>query len=156
MDNSEYQRLRELAWRKGIKDPLEPIQSQQVQQELREERQLTRCLNGLVNAPVSSNFTARVLQAAIKPAAPRRLTWWQRLALPKWAPRLAMGALMVSLGVFTVQQYKSAQNMRRAQDLASVSQLAQLSDVDWLDNFETINRMSQVQAADDELLNSLP
>ena len=159
MDNPEYQRLLELAWKRDlspeegadVKKSLAP----RWQRELEEEQRFTRCIQRLADVPVSSNFTARVLQAAKRSKPVARSSWWHRLALPKWVPRLAMAALTVSLGLLSVQQYKSAQHTRMAHDLVSVSELAQLSEVDWLDNFETINRMSQVEAADDDLLMSL-
>ena len=159
MDNPEYQRLLELAWKRDlspeegtdVKKSLAP----RWQRELEEEQRFTRCIQRLADVPVSSNFTARVLLAAKRSKPAARLSWWHRLALLKWAPRLAVAALTVCFGILSVQQYKSAQHTRMAHDLASVSELAQLSDMDWLDNFETINRMSQVEAADDDLLMSL-
>ena len=159
MDNPEYQRLLELAWKRDlspeegadVKKSLAP----RWQRELEEEQRFTRCIQRLADVPVSSNFTARVLLAAKSSKPVARLSWWHRLALPKWVPRLAMAALTVCLGLFSVRQYKSAQHTRMARDLVSMSELAQLSEVDWLDNFETINRMSQVEAADDDLLMSL-
>jgi hypothetical protein len=132
MNNPEYQRLRDLAW-KGDLGPEERARAKEFlpigsQRELEAEQQFTRCIQRLPDASVSSNFTARVMQSVIRSAPVSRLSWWQ---------------------------YKSAQHTRMAHDLASVSELAQLSDMDWLDNFETINRMSQVEAADDDLLMSL-
>lgn len=159
MNNPEYQRLRDLAW-KGDLGPEERARAKEFlpigsQRELEAEQQFTRCIQRLPDASVSSNFTARVMQSVIRSAPVSRLSWWHRLALLKWAPRLAVAALTVCFGILSVQQYKSAQHTRMAHDLASVSELAQLSDMDWLDNFETINRMSQVEAADDDLLMSL-
>ena len=48
--------------------------------------------------------------------------------------------------------------MRRAHEaraIASVSRLAGLPSIDWLKNFDTINRMNKVKVADDDLLTVL-
>jgi hypothetical protein len=48
--------------------------------------------------------------------------------------------------------------MRRAQEareVASVSRLAGLPSIDWLENFDTINRLNKVKVADDDLLTVL-
>ncbi len=48
--------------------------------------------------------------------------------------------------------------MRRVQEaraMASVGALAGLPSIDWLQNFDTINRMNKVKVADDDLLTVL-
>jgi anti-sigma factor RsiW len=160
MENPEFQKMRESAWRK----PLSPEDQARLDQwtashpDAREdfelERRLTRSLARLPHAPVSSNFTARVLKEATRSPVPKR-GWLSRLQIPRWIPRLAMGTLLLALGLFSVQQYHDAQQAKTARQLVSVGQLATLPKADWLDNFETIDRMSQVQVADADLLSSL-
>ena len=75
--------------------------------------------------------------------------------MPKWVPRLAAGALMLCLGLFSAHQYRAIQMAREASELASVGQLAALPEGEWLDNFDTIERLGRVQVADAELLSSL-
>ena len=115
---------------------------------------LTRALNGLPAAPVSSNFTALVLQAARK--TPRRRGWWRQLDewFPEgWRPRLALGTAMVCLSLVTIREYQALQRQQMAREL--VGRLASNQPVDWLKNFETIQSFDRVQVADNELLEVL-
>ena len=68
---------------------------------------------------------------------------------------LAVGAAMVCLSLLTVREYQIVQRQKMARDLASVGSLAALQPVDWLQNFQTIENLSRVQVADDELLQVL-
>jgi len=119
-------------------------------------------LDRLPPAPVSSNFTALVLQAVrhapARPAQPagRRqfdIASW----LPSgWRPRVALGLTMVCLSFLTVRECQAFQRQRMARDLASVGSLASLQPVDCLQNFQTIANLSRVQVApDDALLEAL-
>jgi hypothetical protein len=116
-------------------------------------------LDRLPPAPVSSNFTALVLQAVQR--APARPAWRRRFDpaswLPAgWVPRVALGATMVCLSLLTVREYQTIQRQRMARDLASVGSLASLEPVDWLQNFQTIKNLNRVQVApDDALLQAL-
>ncbi len=161
MDHPTYQQLKELAWRR----PLHPDEQARLETFLAAnpegrgdwelDLQLTRQLGQLPSAPVSSNFTARVMQAAMRPAPVQKTGWLQRLALPRWLPRYAMVMALVALAGLSVHQYQTLQNSRNARDLAQVTRVAALPEMDWFQDFETINRLSQVQVADNDLLTTL-
>ncbi|MGA2542366.1 MAG: hypothetical protein ABSG78_12500 [Verrucomicrobiota bacterium] len=164
MPNPASQELAELVWRR----PLTPDEMARLRQFLaahpearsqwESEAALTRALNRLPPAPLSSNFTALVLQAVQRAPAPS--PWRRRLDpaswLPaRWMPRLALGVTMVCLGLLTVSASQTIQRQRMARNLASVGNLATLQPVDWMQNFQTIQNLSRVQVADDVLLQVL-
>jgi len=121
------------------------------------ETALDRCLDRLAPAAVSSNFTARVLQqvqrAPLSKAGRRFLpSHW----IPAgWLPRLAVSGLMVWLGMFSVREYQVVHRARMERDLAALSRLATLPPMDWLKNFDTIDKLSKVKVADEDLLTVL-
>jgi len=155
MDNSQLQRLRDQLWRKKPAQA-ELDQSTLAPAQLQDELRLTRLLNRLPNAPVSSNFTARVLQAAAKTEPAPAVAWWQAFTLRRWIPRLAVGLFTLVFGGLSIQQYQAVQHTHIAQSVSHVAvanQDAQLADM--LNNFETIERMSRIQPVDEELLLTL-
>jgi anti-sigma factor RsiW len=165
MPNSDSQELTERAWRRA----LSPDEKARLRQHLAAHPQarrqwecevaLTNALNRLPPAPVSSNFTALVLQAVQR--APARPVWRDRLDPASWfpagwMPRVALGVTMVCLSLLTAREYQTIQRQRMARDLASVGSLATLEPVDCLRNFQTIQNLSRVQVApDDALLEAL-
>ena len=169
MPNPASQELAELVWRR----PLTPDEMARLRQFLaahpearsqwESEAALTRALDRLPPAPVSSNFTAQVLQAVQR--TPARPAWRRQFDLASWLPagwmpRLALAATMVCLSLLTVRecqiiQRQSIQRQRMARDLASVGSLAARQPVDWLQNFQIIENLSRVQVADDGLLQAL-
>jgi len=118
---------------------------------LREAR-LTEALAKLPDAPVPSNFTARVLAAVeLEEAAATRSrgwTWnWRRL----W-PRIAVAAAVLIFGGVSLQRYEvNAQRTVLAKNLALVAR-APAPGVDALENLDVIQRMSQSGRADNDLL----
>jgi hypothetical protein len=114
-----------------------------------EPLELRELLSRLPDATVSSNFTARVMQAVereeLQAARTRGWRWnWHALL-----PRAAVTTMMVAAAGFTFYQHEiSSQRAALAQ---SVALMAQAPSVDALQNFDAIQRMSQPRA-DDELL----
>jgi hypothetical protein len=164
MPRFDAQELTELAWRRAL-TPEEQARLRQflaahpeARSQWEYEAALTRSLNQLPPAPVSSNFTALVLQAVqrapAQPAWPRRLdpASWLPAA---WMPRLAVGAAMLCLSLLTVREYQTLQRQRIARDLASVGSLAALQPLDWMQDFQTIEKLNRAEVADDELLKVL-
>jgi anti-sigma factor RsiW len=164
MQDSDYQQIKERGWRR----PLNPQEAAALHAFLaenpaaREAWKEEAALNNLLsrwNAPtVSSNFTARLLQAI--PRQPARPAWRRWFVLSDWIPegaisRMAMCSLMVGLGLFSFREYQVMHRLREAQELAKVSRLAALPPMDWWKDFETINRMNKVKVADDDLLAAL-
>ncbi len=168
MQESRFNELKELNWRR----PLSASEQTELRQllaghpgaarEWASEEALSRALEHLPAAPVSSNFTARVLAAAqsaqespARVEQPDAMPWLLR----NWWMRLAAGAAMMCAGFFSFQEYHAGQ-IRRAvalapRPVASAAAVAGLPPVEWLNNFDTIQRLDKVKLADDELLSAL-
>ena len=118
-----------------------------------EQNELRKLLSRLPDAPVSPNFTARVMQALeldeLQTARTRGWRWnWHALL-----PRAAVAAVMVVAAGFTFYQHELYN--RRAEFATSVvfvEQAQPLPSVDALQNFDAIQRMSQPAHADEGLL----
>lgn len=159
MNEAEYRELMEAGWRRRL-TPAEQAQLQAWLVEHPEHRAasedeagLSHCLERLPNAPVSSNFTALVLQAARReatrpPARPFLAELWARL-FPRPAAGAAWLALMLCLGWLAVAQSQSNARRQRATELVTVSGAAALSDPGLLQDFDAIRRLPQPE--DEEL-----
>jgi len=118
-----------------------------------EPQELRELLSRLPDAPVSSNFTARVMQAVEREElqTARSLGWrWNWHAL---LPRVAVATVMLAVVGFAFYQQEIYN--RRAEIAKSVSLVAQsqpLPSVEALQNFDAIQRMSQPAHADEGLL----
>jgi hypothetical protein len=126
------------------------------QPELELEARLTDALAQMPNAPAPSNFTARVL-AAIEleeAQAARSPGWdwnWRRL----W-PRVAVTAAVLLFAGVGVQRYEAGiQRTEMVKSLSLVASAKTVPDVEALNNFDAIQRMSQSGRADNELLAAL-
>ena len=118
-----------------------------------EPLELRELLSRLPDAPVSSNFTARVMQAVereeLQAARTRGWRWnWHALL-----PRAAVTAVMVAAAFY--QHEISNQRAAMAQSVALLAQ-SQPPSVDALQNFDAIQRMSQPAHADEGLLALAP
>lgn len=114
-----------------------------------EEAALNRLFERLPAAPVSSNFTARVLNAvpSAKPDPDRAPLFW----IPTgWLPRLALVVAMFGTSFLTFHQYQTVHRARMVSRAVEV-----MPPVVWLQDFDTINRLNKVKAADDDLLTAL-
>lgn len=126
----------------------EPDAPAEVELELR----LTDALSRLKDAPVSSNFTARVLaeigreeqQTARRPLWHWRWNFWPRLA--------GTTAALLLAAVLVEHHEKVSHRLQMAQTLASVADMHSMPSVDALNNFEAIQAMGQHAHADEELL----
>jgi hypothetical protein len=120
---------------------------------------LTRALRGLSNAPVSSNFTARVLQAAQREVArdARRSSWWGRLWRPyrQWAPRVAVASTVLALGVLGYFHMEQAERVRLIESVSAVSEVAAVPSPEILRDFEAIQALNRPPGPDVELLTLL-
>ena len=125
-----------------------------------EDAAVSNALRGLADAPVSSNFTARVMEAIDleERAAQRRAQpgGWRRW-IGGWRPRVGWGVALTTLMVLGVFERQSAQRARMARDVVTVShELAALPDPKVLQDFDAINQLRHVSAvSDDELLRVL-
>jgi hypothetical protein len=164
MKNTEYQKLKEAGWRRALTGAerarlREWLAAHPATQESWEaDAALNTLLRRLPRAPVSSNFTARVLQAAGR--LPAKPSWRRRLEMfpwfrAGWMPRAALAAAMVCCGALSFHEYMALGRAHQARAVAIVSPLAALPPMDWLENFDTINRLNNVKVADDDLLTIL-
>jgi hypothetical protein len=122
--------------------------------DLAEEARLTSALSKIPDAPVPSNFTARVLEAVrLEENREARTRWtWNWRAL--W-PRLAVASAVVIFAGVSIQRYESnARQATLAKDLAMVAS-AQSPGMDALENLEAIQQMSRSARADGDLLAAL-
>jgi len=118
-----------------------------------EPQELRELLSRLPDAPVPSNFTARVMRAVeldeLRSARTRGWHWsWHSLL-----PRAAVVAAAVVMAGLTIQQHEvNAHRIQLAQNVAQVIGAQPLPSVDALQNFDAIQRMSQPAHADEGLL----
>ena len=118
-----------------------------------EPQELRELLSRLPDAPVSSNFTARVMQAVEleERQAARRTGWhwnWRSLV-----PRVAVASVALVMAGLVVQQREvNAHRTQLAEAVARVTAAQPLPSVDALQNFDAIQRMSQPAHADEGLL----
>jgi anti-sigma factor RsiW len=155
-----YQRLHEIGWRR----PLTHAEQEElrawlnahpeVQADAEADAALNCALAKLPDAPLSSNFTARVLQtierepATTGRAAARHASTWWRILLP----RVAVATVIIGIVAGVYQHHetvKRAELTAAAKSLATVAAVAPLADPAVLKDFEVIRRMSQ---ADEGLL----
>jgi hypothetical protein len=117
------------------------------------DARLDKLLRELPDKPVSSNFTARVMQAVEREAHTRpqvgSRAWWLRLI-----PRVAVAAVIIVAGAAGWHQYRVQQRTSMAQSVAAVStavaKVDPLTDPKVFANFDAINRMGP--SPDRELL----
>lgn len=132
----------------------------EAQAEWEEEMQLNQWLRQLPPAPVSSNFTARVLQAVEsevrRPGNWLTSLWRGWVPSLRWARPVAVAGLFLCVGMLSYQQYQSSSQMELAEQVARVSQMARIPTVELLKDFEAINSLSQPQLVlDDAVLEIL-
>jgi hypothetical protein len=147
--------LREQLWRRKLTDAervglrVQP----EMQADLETESRLSEVLACLPNAPVSSNFTARVLQAVEREGTRPHATGWNW----SWTwrvlvPRVAVAAVVVAFAGLWIRGYElNAHRAALAKKVVLMAAAQPMPSVDALKNFNAIQRMSQPHA-DDELL----
>jgi hypothetical protein len=116
------------------------------------QKQMRGLLTRLPDAPVASNFTARVMQA-IELEEMRQSRW--RLFGWRWRvviPRTAAATVIVGLASFTFYQHEIyVQQVALAKSAALVA-AQPMPSVEALKNFDAIQRMGQTAHPDNELL----
>ena len=129
----------------------------EIRSEWEREARLSEMLAKTPNFPVSSNFTARVMQEIEREdgrTARRRFFSWNWRAL---MPRLAITAAVLLCAGATFRQYElNRQRTQLAKNVVRIAESQSLPSVEVLDNFDAIQRMGQPAQADEELLALLP
>jgi anti-sigma factor RsiW len=121
-----------------------------------EDRGLSRALQSLPDVPLSSNFTARVLQTLELEERSERRRFRLRVPWPRLSWGLAAG-LLACAGIF--YEYRVIKGGQFAEAVKDVSrELAALPAPEALEDFDAINHMRQAAVhsvavtADDDLL----
>ncbi len=118
-----------------------------------EPQEVRELLSRMTDAPVSSNFTARVMQAVereeLQAARTRGWGWNWHSLLPRAA---ATATVMIAAGLALYQHQVYNQRAELARNVVLVANAQPLPSVDALQNFDAIQRMSQPAHADEELL----
>ena len=160
MNEIEFEKLKEASWRRKLTAQEEAALNNhfarhaEARTQWEEESGLSELLDKLPDAPVSTNFTARVLQEVQREAGPRfgrehGILRWPRF---NWLPKIAVASLIVCGGFVSLQQYKRT---KIAHDLVAVSSAATATlPQQWLEDFDAISRLSQ-PPVDNELLAAL-
>jgi hypothetical protein len=156
-----YNHLREESWRRKLTNAEEAelrtwlATHPEARADWQAEAGLNAGLGRLPDAPVPSNFTARVLQAVEREAAAelRRpqgnwLTWlWLR-----WLPGAALAAMVVGVGLLSFHQVQSAHRKKLVESVAAVSAVSSLPSPDILKDFDAIRALNPNPAPDEQLL----
>ena len=156
MKNEPLQnQLRELAWRRKLTGSERAgLRTQpEAEADLELESRLSEALARVPDAPMPSNFTARVLQAVEREeasGAPRRSWSWHWRVL---VPRVAVAVAVVGFAGLAYQRHEFDKRAELARDVALLADAQPVPSVEALKNFDAIQRMSQTTPrADDELL----
>ncbi len=162
MNQPDQEKLRELNWRRPLTDVEQAelraalAENPEALAELELESNLTQALERLPNAPVSSNFTARVLQAVgletkrqARGPVPRSLAWLRH----GWLPKTAAASLVVCGVLFAAHRQTIVARARLAHEVAAVS--AASAAVSNPEDFDAIRLLNKPASADVDLLAAL-
>ena len=157
-DNELHSKLRESSWRRKLTETEQAelraylAANPDARADWEMESALNAALTRLPDAPVPSNFTARVLQAVEREEArPHGWSWrwnWHTLV-----PRVAFAAVVITFTGLAFHHHEIySQRAALARSVAFVTRGQPVPSPEALENFDAIRRMSQPQHADDELL----
>ena len=157
MNNDAFlSKLRESSWRRKLTDAEQAelrayfAANPDARADWEMESALNTAFARLPDAPVPSNFTARVLQAVEHEAArPPGWSWnWHVLM-----PRVAFAAVVVAFTGLAIHHHEIySQRVALVKSVALATGGQPMPSAEALENFDAIRRMSQPQHADDELL----
>jgi negative regulator of sigma E activity len=167
MNEQEINDLREAALRRPLTADEQALlelyltENPWEREEWRSEQMITTAIHRLPTAPVSSNFTARVLEAVDVEAAPRTFDWqnwlaWLQPAL--WVRRTAAAMVVMGAVVFAWHQQQTVVEAERAlgeaqgqlqraelaRNAAELQSLAPVPSIEVLQDFEFISRLSML------------
>lgn len=154
MKSTPLERIKELACRR----PLSAAEQAQLNDllaadpsawpERNEELALTALLNGLPDAPLASNFTARVMREIANlestAARPPRWRWW---SLRTWSGRMAWSTAVVAVSLVGWSQYRLQQRSEYVRSLTTIGEVAAVPSVEVLRDFDAIHTFARVPSA---------
>ena len=159
--------FREIAWKRSLTDAeaaelrswLAAHPDPDAEADWNAELALSEALRRLPDAPCPSNFTARVVDAAMREPSPGRLQGFLRglWRSPRlgWVPRLGFAAAVALAGFVSVQQIQHARQERLIWSVGLMSEVAAMPGADALRDFEVIRTLEVSPRADEELLRLL-
>ena len=153
--NDQPLNLRESLWRRQLTDAerAELRARPETAADLELESRLSEMLAKIPDAPVASNFTARLMQAVEREESRPARRWSFRWNWHALLPRVAVTAAVILFAGVTFRHYElTSQRTALAKNVALVAGSEPPPSVDVLDNFEAIRLMSQPVHADEELL----
>jgi anti-sigma factor RsiW len=150
-------KLREISWRRKLTAAeaeelrawlAEHPEAQATQADLEVESALTESLGRMPDAPVSTNFTARVLQEVQREverqvkrdgAVARRSGWsWHA-----FLPRAALATMAFGLGMIYYAQHRAERRTELAHSIVQVSTVAAVPGPAALENFDAVSGLSE-------------
>jgi anti-sigma factor RsiW len=166
MNDPLYNSLRESSWRRKLSVAEEAelrawlAAHPEAQADWEAETGLTAALGRLPDAPVPSNFTARVLQAVERetPAAetrPAAWRWWTQLSPARWLARLGFAVIVLGAGLISYHETRVVQRNKIAHGLKLVTEVSPMPSPEILQDFDAIRVLNQTPAADVQLLTLL-
>ena len=161
MNQSEYEQLKEKSWRGKLTAAEQAelrtwlAEHPELTEDWQLEANLSEAMQRLPDAPMPSNFTARVLKAVEHEATalsrPRVPSW--KWFLHSLVPRTTVAALLLGVALLTYHEHQTA--AKRAQLVQGVKVVAgvpSLPGPDILTNFDTIRQMGTTPGPDPELI----
>ena len=153
----DYNRLRELSWRRSLTESEQAelhawlAVHSEARAEWELETDLSAMLHQLPDAPVPSNFTARVLKSVEREtaAADRRLGFQRAWGWRAFLPRVAGVAVVIAFSLFGYHRHAIVQQARLVKKLAETPEVANPA---LLEDFEVIRQLGSTPAPDEELL----
>lgn len=161
MSNERYESLRQAGWRRALTgaEQAELRAWLAAQPEARAdwaaEAGLSDALRRLADAPMPSNFTARVLQEIEREAtdgAPAQVGFWAAFDWRRWIPRLAAGVVAVAAVLTSMHSYTVASRVKIGQSVVALSDITPAPSPELLTDFDSIRKLGPAQGADTELL----
>jgi len=160
MNEFDYNFLREKSWRRKLTAAEEAslrawlAAHPEAKADWELESHLSAALDKLPDAPVPSNFTARVLQAVAREDAPARSSspnrsrWFLRSLLPK----AAVAAVIFGVGLITYHEHAAANAAKRAELAKNVSIVASGLSVPTPEALQDFDTIRKVTGPDPELI----
>ncbi len=158
--NNPFNKLSEASWRRKL-SPAEEAELRawlaahpEARAEWEADSALSRALDRLPDAPVPSNFTARVLQAVEleKAAASRQPQSQRSWRWQSFLPKAALATVFVAMSLMAFREASYQKQQRFARSLKTVSAVAALPGPDILKDFDAIQQLSPARPPDLELL----
>jgi len=158
--NEPFDKLRETSWRRKLTAAEEDELRAQLEvhpealADWEADAALNQVLDRLPDAPMPSNFTARIMQAveleqaaaARRPGSPWKWLWGPIF------PKAALAAVFVGMSLLGFREAVFQKQQRLAKSVAAVSQVAALPGPEILQDFDAIQQLNQTPAPDTEWL----